>query len=181
MKIAIILFLLPFLPIIAYFVYTIIDNFKSTTENKNPKIICSSDEDTCWSCHFREAKRENRPCFTFDQIKTFYYTAPEKWRFATYEFYYCRDNNYFKKVAITTPSKEDYVLTLRFFKEQEKTKQKQEQIQATLDLLPYLREDARKAQDEADKMLAKCEEDIQNIAKNLEREKRLTYENSTLM
>lgn len=149
--------------------------------SKEGIVFCTSDENTDWYCHSKASKGENRPCFTFDQIKTFYYTAPEKWYFQVYDIYYLKDNDYFKKVAITVPTKEDYILTLRFFKEQEEKKREQKRINATLELLPYLREDAKKAQDEADKMLAKCEKDVQDIAKNLEREKRLTYENSLLM
>lgn len=164
-------FCLPLIiPVIALF-GILKDNIKQIKEeNKEEKITYSSGEKLNWECHLKYNNPDSLPCFTFEQIKTFYYTAPEKWEFSVYSIYYSKTNN--NRIKITTPTEKDYILTERFFEEQEKERQKQKQIETTLALLPYLREDAKKAQEEADNMLAQCEVKVRNIADNLNEEKR---------
>lgn len=149
------------IPVIALF-GIIKDKIKSAREEK---VIYTAEETVIWNCHLQFDNPDTLPCFTFEQIKTFYYTAPEKWEFSVYSIYYSKTN--YGRIKITTPTAKDYILTKRFLEEQEKEKQKQKQIETTLALLPYLREDAKKAQEEADNMLAQCETKVKNIASSL--------------
>lgn len=171
MDFIIFVFCLPLIvPVIALF-GILRDSIKQIKEeNKEEEIIYTSEEDINWNCHLKYNNPDSLPCFTFEQIKTFYYTAPKKWNFSVFTIYYSKSNC--NQIKITTPTKEDYILTERFFEEREKEKQKQKQIETTLALLPYLREDAKKAQEEADNMLAQCEIKVRNIADNLNEEKR---------
>lgn len=175
-------FILTFiLPLLALFHcgFHLLSSYSSNKNKKKKEIDYTSDENLNWNCHLKTNHPESCPCFTFEQIKTFYYTAPEKWKMRVYSICYHKSERGW--AIIHTPTKEDYILTLRFLKEQEENKQKQKQIETTLALLPYLEKDAKRAQEEANNMLIKCEQEFQIIAKNLEREKRLSYENSILM
>ena len=158
--------------------FTICTNSKETEQEEQRKIHFTSDEKTHWELHCNSRTDqgdkiiESAPCFTAEQAILFYNTAPKKWWHTCYSVYYMPTGHFKDKktTPITFPNMEEYVKFMRFLKAQEELAKQREQIQHTLDILPYLQEDAKRAQEAADQEMADCEEKVKDIYKRLRKE-----------
>lgn len=154
------------------------DNKRAEQEEQRRKIRITADEKTNWELHCASRTDhgdkviESAPCFTAEQAILFYNTAPKKWWRTCYSVYYIPTGNFGDKetTPITFPNIEEYVKFMHFLEEQEKLAKQREQIQHTLDILPYLQEDAKRAQEAADQEMADCEEKVKDIYKRLRKE-----------
>lgn len=146
--------------------------------NTQPKMRITSDEKSHWELHCASRTDhgdkviESAPCFTAEQAILFYNTAPNKWWHTCYSIYYMPTGHYGDKktTPITFPNIEEYTKFMRFLDAQDELAKQREQIQHTLDILPYLQEDAKRAQEAADQEMADCEEKVKDIYKRLRKE-----------
>ena len=151
---------------------------KTEQEEQQHKMRITSDEKTHWELHCNSVTDrgdkviESAPCFTAEQAILFYNTAPKKWWHTCYSVYYLPTGRYADKetTPITFPNIEEYIKFMRFLEDQDKIAKQKKQIQNTLDILPYLQEDAKRAQAIADQEIANCEEKVKDIYKELRRE-----------
>lgn len=151
---------------------------KIEQEEQERKIHFTADENMHWELHCNSTTDqgnkviESAPCFTAEQAILFYNTAPNKWWHTCYSIYYLPTGHYADKgtTQITFPNKEEYVKFMRFLEDQDKIAKQRKQIQNTLDILPYLQEDAKRAQEAADQEMANCEEKVKDIYKRLRKE-----------
>lgn len=146
-------------------------------EEESRKMHFTTDENMHWELHCNSKTDngdkviESAPCFTAEQAILFYNTAPNKWWHSCYSIYYQPTGCYDKETTqITFPNKEEYVKFMRFLDNQDKIAKQRKQIQNTLDILPYLQEDAKRAQEAADQEMANCEEKVKDIYKRLRKE-----------
>lgn len=152
------------------------EKVKQEEQAEERKIHFTSDENIHWELHCNSKTDkgdkiiESAPCFTAEQAILFYNTAPKKWWHTCYSIYYLPTGRYDKATPITFPNKEEYVKFMRFLEEQDKIAKQRKQIQNTLDILPYLQEDAKRAQAIADQEMANCEEKVKDIYKRLRKE-----------
>ena len=158
---------------------TICTNSKETAQEEQRKIHFTADENIHWELHCNSRTDngdkviESAPCFTAEQAILFYNTAPNKWLHSCYSVYYLPTGHYADKktTPITFPNKEEYVKFMRFLDEQDKLAKQKKQIQNTLDILPYLQEDAKQAQAIAEQEMANCEEKVKDIYKRIQSER----------
>ena len=157
---------------------TVCSDSKETEQEEPRKMHITADEKSHWELHCASRTDqgdkviESAPCFTAEQAILFYNTAPNKWWHTCYSVYYLPTGHFGDKktTPITFPNIEEYTKFMRFLKAQEELAKQREQIQHTLDILPYLQEDARRAQEAADQEMANCEEKVKDIYKRLRKE-----------
>lgn len=125
----------------------------------------------------RYAKKWNAPEFTFNQIKTFYTTAPSKWEMGYnedavdwykhhWELTYT-PSKYADARHISVKTLFDFLLVKAFFKKMARANSKKEKNVAvsrnTAEMITFLKQDAANAQAEADKMIASQEKELKEI------------------
>lgn len=127
----------------------------------------------------RKAKKNNAPLFTAKQIKSFYYTAPKKWKFnfkletliiPQWTLSYSPDS-YNEKVIGVKNIFDFWELRIFFVKNNRKNKMNDKNLSIaknTAMIIQYVRQDAEKAQNEADNLQKKQEEELQEILSRLQ-------------
>lgn len=140
--------------------------------------------------HFRDfMEKENTPRFTYDQITTFYNTAPQKWKMWWYKDKWLDSKKYCLRLRYRKTDKEkdyysdneymyvgvktlwDYLRVIHFFNRASKRKAKREddidKSKKMAEILCCLKTDAVNAQAEAERMMNNQEQELNEILHRL--------------